>query len=253
MSWLCEVCGYENQFDDEAQPTECLCCGEPASERILLQVYLELEACRREARARAYIEEVRRKRELRRQEIDRMVKRALSLAKAVPVAVILATVGALACAILSLKSNDLTFAAWNQQMQSNMSALNWDGSALFALQNGAGYISGVVEDRKSKVADNVAGVVQNGFEKYGDNDNFRIIIGSVDERQKNATGNTIQLHGTVGVNLENIENQAEEIGQRNFGAARNLASNFQVFWSNATENIDALIGKIAKRGAAPDG
>ena len=43
MNWVCESCGYENEYNDESQPTECLCCGEPASEHQLNQAKQELE------------------------------------------------------------------------------------------------------------------------------------------------------------------------------------------------------------------
>lgn len=251
MSWLCEVCGYENPFDDEAQSTECLCCGEPASERVLFQARQELEAYHRAERAKAYVEEVRRRRELWQQKIDRIVKRTLFLAKATPMTVILAVIAAVIWVVLSLNSSDLTFALWSQQMQSNMSALNLEESTLSTLQNGVGYVSDIIEVGSSKITTNMAEVLRNDIEKH--NDNLRITIGSANEWQKNTTENTLRLYEAADIELENIENQTREMIQRNLGATKNFASNFQVFWRRATENVGTLIEKIAERGADSDG
>ena len=250
MGWLCEVCGYENQFDDGVQSTECLCCGESASEKILFQARQELDAYHRAERAKAYVEEVRRRRELRQQKIDHIVKRTLFLAKATPITVVLTVVGAHVWVVLSLNSSDLTFALWSQQMQSNMSALNLEEATLSTFPNGVGHVSDIIEVRNSKITTNMTEVLRNDIEKY--NDNLRITIGTVNERQKNMIENTLCLYEAVDIELENIENQTREMRQRNFGAAKNFVANFQLFWKRATGNIDTLIEKIAERGADSD-
>lgn len=251
MSWLCEVCGYENQFDDEAQSTECLCCGEPASEKILFQAHQELDAYHRAERAKAYVEEVRRRRELWQQKINCIVKRTLFLAKITPMAVILAVIGALVWVILSLNSSDLTFALWSQQMQSNMSTLNLEESTMSTLQNGVGRVSDIIGVESSKITTNIAEVFQNDIEKH--NDNSHITIESANEWQKNMTENTLRLYEAADIELENIENQTREMSRRNFSAVKNFTFNFQVFLECATENVCTLIEKIAERGTDSDG
>ena len=59
MNWVCESCGYENEYNDESQPTECLCCGEPASEHQLNQAKQELEKYHKEQARQRRLEQLR--------------------------------------------------------------------------------------------------------------------------------------------------------------------------------------------------
>ena len=59
MNWICESCGYENEYNDESQPTECQCCGELASEQQINQARRALERYHREQERERRLEQLR--------------------------------------------------------------------------------------------------------------------------------------------------------------------------------------------------
>lgn len=94
MNWVCESCGYENEYNDESQPTECLCCGEPASEHQLNQAKQELEKYHKEQARQRRLEQLRQE-AIKQQEkiehsIDAFAKGIKGIAAACIVAMILA-------------------------------------------------------------------------------------------------------------------------------------------------------------------
>ncbi len=88
MSWLCEVCGYENEYSEEVKVTVCNCCGEEASESILKQAQKELDDVRREEEQRIHLEEIAKKRELKESIISNIVQGLKKVGKAIPVAML---------------------------------------------------------------------------------------------------------------------------------------------------------------------
>lgn len=94
MNWVCESCGYENEYNDESQPTECLCCGEPASEHLLNQARRALEKYHKEQERQRRLEQLRQE-AIKRQEkiehsINAFIKGVREIATACIVVMILA-------------------------------------------------------------------------------------------------------------------------------------------------------------------
>lgn len=237
MNWLCEICGYENQFDDNEQLTVCRCCGDPASEKVLFQARQELEAFRRAEKTKAIAETARKRKELWRQRIDSIAKGALYFAKAVPALMILSVIAAFVWVVYRFNSSDLTFASWSRQAQSNISELTFQETALSSIQNGVGYIFSTAEDMPSGS--------RKDMEKCSEN--LGAIIEIAGMQQENRIENVLLLHDATNVKLQRMKDQTIEMSQRNIVTVRYLTSNLQVFWDNATENIELLTEKIAKR------
>lgn len=59
MSWICDSCGYENEYNDNTKPTECACCGELASQMKIIQAIQELDNLHREQERQAKLEHMR--------------------------------------------------------------------------------------------------------------------------------------------------------------------------------------------------
>lgn len=59
MSWICDSCGYENDYNNDTKPTECACCGEPASQIKIMQATQELDNSHWEQERHAKLEYMR--------------------------------------------------------------------------------------------------------------------------------------------------------------------------------------------------
>lgn len=121
MSWLCDVCGYENEYSEDVKTTTCLCCGEPASERKIQQAYKDLVALQKEAERRARAEKLRQQQQLRQQRINRIFENSKSVIKGISIATIVLIVLSTVWLGISMHSNGLSLSDWKQHMVSNMS------------------------------------------------------------------------------------------------------------------------------------
>lgn len=89
MGWLCDVCGYENEFNEESHPAFCLCCGEPAPRNKIIEARRELKAYHRAEMRRILSGELGRQREIRRRKIDCITRGILLVMQLTPLVVIL--------------------------------------------------------------------------------------------------------------------------------------------------------------------
>lgn len=121
MSWLCDVCGYENEYSEEVKTTTCLCCGEPASERKIQQANKDLIAFQKEAERKARAEKLRQKQLLRQQRIYRIFESSKFVVKGMSVAIIVLIVFSTVWLGFLMHLNALSLSVWKQQMTSNMS------------------------------------------------------------------------------------------------------------------------------------
>ena len=120
MSWLCDVCGYENEYSDEEKNITCRCCGEPASEITILKAQKELDNYHRKIIRKAHIEELRRKQMLRQQKIDHLLAVLTLFIKAIPPVVGVSIVIALVWIVGTMHSDNISLIIWKNQMTSNI-------------------------------------------------------------------------------------------------------------------------------------
>lgn len=88
MNWVCESCGYENEYNDESQPTECQCCLSPASEKQLIHARRELEKYHKELERQRKLEQLRVEAIRRQEKIERSVKVFINSMKGIAAACI---------------------------------------------------------------------------------------------------------------------------------------------------------------------
>lgn len=104
MSWLCDICGYENEYSEEIKVTVCNCCGEEASESKLIQAQKELDDFRREEEQRIRLEKIAKKAERIEELSSNLISRIKKVGKAIPVMMlvsILFSVGWIAVSFVS--------------------------------------------------------------------------------------------------------------------------------------------------------
>lgn len=220
MSWLCDTCGYENEFDDESQPTTCLCCGEPAPESKIIKARRELEAYHREEERKARLEELRRKQELRQQKVDRIVARITHVAKAIPVTAVAMVIIAFVWVGVSFHSEGMTMSAWNTQMHTNISAISLTGYP-DKLKNNLVNIS---------LSENKSVSFRNNYLR----DNALIVLES------------------MGSNLKQVGKRVPTIDQNIASSSSNMRLNWSVFWSRTKDNVQELIKTITIRKDGAD-
>lgn len=267
MSWLCDVCGYENEFNDESQPTTCLCCGEPAPENKIIKARRELEAYHREEERKARLEELRRKQELRQQKVDRVVARITHTVRAIPVAAVAMVIIALVWVGVSFHSEGMTMSAWNTQMHSNINAISLTGypdkmksnladigltEKMFVPIEEAGQILvSQMGEHFSTISGNVTKKSEISASDYSSN--FEELDKSVSARNNYLSDNALIVLESVGSDLKQVGEQVPTIGQNITSSSSNMKLNWPIFWSRAKDNVQELINTITRReGGAND-
>lgn len=123
LSWLCDACGYENEFNDESQPTECLCCGESAPPAKIIELRYELEKIHAEEERKARLEEIRRRREKRQEKIDSILIGILNTARVGVLALILFMLISVTWVGISFYQKNVSLIEWYTGVKTTISLL----------------------------------------------------------------------------------------------------------------------------------
>ena len=240
MSWLCDVCGYENEFNDESQPTTCLCCGEPAPENKIINARRELDAYHREEERKARIEELRRKQELHQQKVDRIIARTTRAVKAIPVVAAVMVLIAFVWIGISFRSEGMTLSAWNAQMRSNIDAISLTGFS-------------------EKLRDNLADIGLSEKVSVPINEAGQLVASQMSARFSTISSQNNYLSDNAQTVLENVGNDFKQVGEHMPTISQNITSscsnmklNLPVFWSHAKDNVQELINAITKGEGGSD-
>ena len=266
MSWLCDVCGYENEFNDESQPTTCLCCGEPAPENKIINARRELDAYHREEERKARIEELRRKQELHQQKVDRIIARTTRAVKAIPVVAAVMVLIAFVWIGISFRSEGMTLSAWNAQMRSNIDAISLTGfseklrdnladiglseKVSVPINEAGQLVASQMSARFSTISSNITEKSEIGASSYSSN---------AEEQRKSSSSQNNYLSDNAQTVLENVGNDFKQVGEHMPTISQNITSscsnmklNLPVFWSHAKDNVQELINAITKGEGGSD-
>lgn len=266
MSWLCDVCGYENEFNDRSQPTACLCCGEPASESKIIEARRELDAHHREEERKARIEELRRKHELYQQKFDHIAARAIRAVKAIPIVSSAMVIIAVVWIAVSFYSEGMTISAWNTQMFSNINAISFTdypdefknrlgdiglSEKMFAPLEEAGQIvGGQLSARFSAILANIMAKNNISASDFSSND---VELNKPAPVQNNYLGdNALDILENVGSELKQVGKHVPSIIQNIINSSSNMILNLPVFWNNAKDNVEELFKAITIREGGSD-
>ena len=225
MSWLCDVCGYENEYSEEVKTTTCLCCGEPASERKIQQANKDLIAFQKEVERKARAEKLRQKQLLRQQRIDRIFESSKFVAKCMSVATIVLIVFSTVWLGFSMHSNALSLSDWKQQMMSNMSK--------------AALVSDI-----GAYGDNLSEI-----RAFENTKNALIISGETTHRNLSQQFNAIKANNNAvdGYNWSLLEKRLLNLKKNIKSGSTNFESNWDSFQIQAGNNIKQLIAAIKER------
>lgn len=266
MSWLCDICGYENEFNDESQPTICLCCGESAPDSKIIKVRKELDAYHQEQERKARLEELRRKQELRQQKINRIVACITRVVNAIPVTAVAIIIISLVWIGISFHSEGMTLSAWNIQMYSNIDSIPLKGcldklknnmvdigsseKMLVSIEETGQLVASQMAEHFSTMSGNITAKSVISASDYSDN---------IEELNKSISGRNNYLAGNVLLVLENVVNDLKQVGEQVSTvdhsitiSMSNMKLNWSFFWKRAKSNGQKLIDTITKREGEAD-
>lgn len=263
MYWLCDECGWENEYSDAKKITECECCSAPASAKNIADAEKALARFHAEAEKRRKAELLKAQLEKRQKAINGFITGFTRTLKILPV---LNTV-VVALAVLWISVSIFTG-------ESSISQV-WTRATLNIQEI-------TVLNRISTSFDKVVQFTGDQFENYytavksnhdtlgnsGDirtQENLKLPFGFLAERGSRVEQNTDLLFDQfsaqterVGDNmsanghavtslLSNSTTNLAPIGDTLSSSATNLFSNIAFFWEQASENVTELFNKLIKR------
>lgn len=152
MSWLCNYCGYENEYSDEEKLTTCMCCGEPATVEQLVQAQRDLDQYHEEQIRLAKYEEQQRRLREKREKRDKAFSLLLRMINGIKY-------GVLACLLTAVVLVGLRFVNGSFRLETVQRNVSECSSLSTALQRAPGNLSLIGESMAGKlrmVKDNAA-------------------------------------------------------------------------------------------------
>lgn len=123
MSWLCDLCGYENSYDDSIKNTVCVCCGEPASDEKISQARIELNLAHKKEERRLRFEQHRKRLAIIQDKIDKVLFCVMCGLKHMPVVSVFLLFITGCFLALSWKTEGMTVLKWDYQMRGNIKCI----------------------------------------------------------------------------------------------------------------------------------
>lgn len=203
MSWLCDACGYENEFNDETQPTACLCCGEAAPKNKIAKARQELNAYHREEVRKAYIEKQKRMQELWQKKMGGIAKGTIRMTKALSFTMTVIIVISLIGSGVSLYSQNAAMEVFSTLSE------NAQAGAEVYINNCLGNVK----------------MIEALFSEWNENFSSRMVV-----IVENTGSNLGQIGEQIPVNIQNIGN-----------SFLYMKSNCRIFWNRARRNVQELI------------
>lgn len=241
MNWVCESCGYENEYNDESQPTECLCCGEPASEHQLNQARCELEKYHKEQERQRRLEQLRQEAIKQQEKIEHSFQTFVKSVRAVATACIAVIIVSVAIVGFNVYKGNVSLKYITDNIK-NITVMDDVTAPAKAIskrlsENGLNFKDNIIQNvnyttkiRKHTALVNLDVLVDDkkesiiGISKMVQNVRNNSKVG--DENRKN----------NIVVSKNNVSN-----------GISNLTGNCQLFWNRATQNINQLVDYISKK------
>lgn len=250
MSWLCDVCGYENEYSDESKNTICLCCGEPAPEFMIRRAQHELEEFHRKEERRASFEELKRKQEMCQQIVVRFVKGITRAIKAISVAFATLIIVAIVWIGISMHSDDMTLLAWERQMNSNIKLITI--SNYLEMLKGNLTVADVDERTITTIYSESKSAGNQIVEQYSVVSKNLVVIGNmkldnISFRSSNLRDNIQLLFEYSGDDIQSMGQSMPVMGRNISELASNLRNNWSLFVAHVQDNFQELISSIKRK------
>lgn len=246
MSWLCDICGYENEFSDEVQITTCLCCGESASEDKIVAARRDLEASHREAERKAQLEKLRQRKALRRERLECIATLVIRITKILPATTAALIMLSLVLTGISAHLENDTLTSWSRQMQSNSLWLQFEEYPSIFHTNIAeiGLHEKLFDTHFSSLSDKL--MENKEEEKDIFIHNTKIWSNSVFEQIKSLSRHTLLIGDKMLGNFrENVEPPMDSPNAAQ--PSSNIKNNWQILLDQAKSNVQGLIDTFSIR------
>lgn len=241
MNWVCEFCGYENEYNDESQPTECLCCGEPASEHLLNQARHALEKYHKEQERQRRLEQLRQEAIKRQEKIEHSVSAFVKSVKGIAPACIVSVILAIVITGFNVYKGNIT----PEYIGVNIKNITVMDNAMISAKTISEHLSGNALEFRDNIVPNVSFTTKS--RDYSVMANPEVLV---EEKGKSMTGISMMVK-RVGdnckVGYENIKKNivvSENNVTNGFG---NFMNNCKLFWMQATKNINRLVDDISMK------
>lgn len=223
MNWVCESCGYENEYNDESQPTECLCCGEPASEHLLNQARRALEKYHKEQECQRRLEQLRQEAIKRQEKIERSIKTFIKGVRTLATACIVFMVLSVAFAGFNIYKGNVSL----KYIGNNVKSITVMDNMVVSVNVISDSLSQKVSELTDSIIQNVSYTVQG--KNYSVTENLKGMGVDFSEGHDNRKDN-------IAVSQSNVSD-----------GYKNLTVNLKLFWKQATKNFNQLVDSISKK------
>lgn len=178
MGWICEECGYENEFRELTQITKCDCCGEPASDQIKRNAMALINAKRREEERRLKAIEEERIAKHKQNRFEKMKKAVISVSKFIKEAV---TVAVLFSVCMIAVWGTVTISSSNDVIEQFYNNIKISSSSHFEtiIENNTAEIGSQLKDKYHISTKNIC-IIGDDTIVYSNNvcENASLIVGS---------------------------------------------------------------------------
>lgn len=241
MNWVCESCGYENEYNDESQPTECLCCGEPASEHQLNQAKQELEKYHKEQARQRRLEQLRQEAIKQQEKIEHSIDAFVKGIKGIAAACIVAMILAVAIAGLNVCQGNITL----KYIGTNIKNISVVDNMTDVTDNVSEHLRENTLEYKNNIVRNVS------FTTKSKDHSVLAHLGLLMENKKEAMKSTSGMFKQIGSDFKGgYENRTKNLAISKNNVAngfRNFTNNCKLFWRQAAKNINQLVDYIARK------
>lgn len=241
MNWVCDSCGYENEYNDESQPTECLCCGEPASEQLLAQARRALDKYHKEQERQRRLEQLRLEAIRRQEKIENSIQNFIKCVRTLSSACIVFMVLSVVLAGFNFYKGNISL----KYISDNVKSITAVDNIIFPVN--------VISDNLGKTASGVTDNIAQNVRYMAQSKNYSVkenLNELIDENKERMIATVTNLKG-IGDDLTAGYEQKKEniaVSQSNVSDGyKNLAVNSKLFWKQASQNINQLIDSISKK------
>lgn len=263
MYWVCEECGWENEYSDEIKYTECQCCGSAASAKNIADATKALKRFHQEEERRKREEAILLKNEKRQQVINGAMAGYIKLLRALPKMNIAATVIAIAVIIGSYITGDTSGEALWNRLGSNIQEIKcFDqidesfemasrlmGNRFSSYFLNVGFNNEYLEESGSKTFQSNVSLFGSGIQSHKDSvsDNLDIIGDRWSDYFSHLDANSDMNIGIISTQFTQTGLNLSEVGDHISKNASNFSLNMEFFREQTSRNITELFEKIFKR------
>lgn len=227
MYWVCEECGWENEYSDAIKYTDCQCCGSPATRNNIAEATKALNRFHQEKEHRKREEAVRLKVKKQQQVINGAMARYVKVLRALPKVNLVATLIAIILIVASFVTGDIPGEELWERISSNTQEITWIEQLGSSIEMTNQLLSNQLSSHFHIVGSNSKALV-------------KIVPDSLPDNASLLWDGVQSSTDSMGVNLSTI---GDHILEKSTLFSRNI----EFFCQKASANVTELFYKIFKR------